>query len=288
MSISEIKTELVNSIKGIDMEIAAIRRKFNSELPHIKPQRELNEEVGDFVYLDDNDRLSEILNKVPELKDINVNNIKLVCWVWSNTHNQYYTIDLDYAPTMAYRYNLIIGGKNHGDLVVNGHHDDNANNFDIVYKLHGYLSNEYDTHTSDIREMITDYFDYYDPIKKENQRKIADFDRYIRNHRVKMITEVYKTLANSYSFIIGYTKNGTKLYDVMMRHSGVLLDETIRELNRPNIDPEYLTLCRELNELITSVTSDMTEWYENVDKCIYRIANDKVVNDVRHHILSFV
>jgi len=189
---------------------------------------------------------------------------------------------------MAYRYNLIIGGKNHGDLVVNGHHHDNANNFDIVYKLHGYLSNEYDTHTSDIREMITDYFDYYDPIKKENQRKIADFDRYIRNHRVKMITEVYKTLENSYSFIIGYTKNGTKLYDVMMRHSGVLLDETIRELNRPNIDPEYLTLCRELNELITSVTSDMTEWYENVDKCIYRIANDKVVNDVRHHILSFV
>ena len=288
MSITEMKKDLVSSIKGIDMEISALRRRFNSKLPDIKPERELHEEVGDFVYLDDNDRLTEILNKVPELKDINVNNIKLVCWVWSNTHNQYYTIDLDYAPTMAYRYNLIIGGKNHGDLVVNGHHHDNANNFDIVYKLHGYLSNEYDTHTSDIREMITDYFDYYDPIKKENQRKTADFDRYIRNHRVKMVTEVYTTLANNYSFILGYTEAGNKVYDVMMRHSWTLLDETIKEMNHTGIDPEYWTLCKELNALITSVISDMKEWHDNVDKCIYRIANDKAVNDIRHNILSFV
>jgi len=290
MSISEIKTDLVNSIKGIDIEVAAIRRRFESKLPYIKDEEELHEEVVDYVY-EHNDRLSEILKKVPELKDIDVNDIKLQCWVWSNICNQYCTIDLDnyyggmYQP---YRYMLIVGGENHGDLVVNGYHEGNTNKFDIVYKLGEYLSNEYDAYINDIRKMVTDYFNNYDPIKKENQRKKADFNRYIRNHRVKMITDVYNKLAKNYSFILSYTNSGNVLYEVMMRHSRVLLDETIQEMNKTNVDPEYLTSCKELNALITSVMNDMREWYENVDKCIYRIANDKVVNDVRHHILSFV
>ena len=290
MSIPEIKTDLVNSIKGIDIEISAIRRRFESKLPYIKPEEELHEKVIDYVY-DNNDRLSKILNNVPELKVIDVNDIKIECWVWSNICKQYCTIDLDeyygggYEP---YLYKLIVGGENHGDIVMNGYHEDNTNNFDIVYKVGGLHNDEFDTYTSDIRLMVEQYFRYYDPIKEENEIKKDNFNKYIRNHRIELITEVYRKIASNYSLILSYNKKGNQLYDVMIRQSEILLDQATQELNKTNVDPEYSKLCTELYKLITSVISDMSEWYENVDKCIYRIANDKVVSDVRHHILSFV
>jgi hypothetical protein len=112
--------------------------------------------------------------------------------------------------------------------------------------------------------------------------------KYIRNHQIELITEVYRKLASNYSLILSYNKPGNQLYDAMIRQSEKLLDQATRELNKPDTDPEYSRLCTELYDLIVMVKSNMSEWYKNAHRCVYRIANDKVVSDVRHHILSFV
>ena len=291
MSIQEIKTDLSSSIKGIEMEIDALRRRFYSKsIITIKPEEEMQEEVVEYIY-EHNEDLSKILKKVGGLEDIDVDDIKVECWFFSKELHTYCTIDLDdhYGGAFqGYRYKLIVGGKNHGNLVANGYHEDNANDMDIVYKLEELNNSEYDTYTNTLRNMVQGYFDYWDPIKQSNREQIDAFSKYIRNHRIKLITEVYRKIASNYSLILSYNKEGNKLYDVMIRQSEILLNQTTQELNKPDIYPEYSRLCTELRDLIIVVKRDMSEWYKNVDKCIYRIANDNVVSDIRHHILSFV
>ena len=124
-------------------------------------------------------------------------------------------------------------------------------------------------------------------IKQSNQGQIDAFSKYQKSPD-KADYEVYRKIASNYSLILSYNKEGNKLYDVMIKQSEILLNQTTQELNKPDIYPEYSRLCTELRDLIIVVKRDMSEWYKNVDKCIYRIANDNVVSDIRHHILSFV
>ncbi len=292
MSITEMKKELVNDIKGVDIEIATLRRRFHAKIPDIKPQEVLHDEVVDYIY-EHNDKLQQILNKIKGLENIDVTDIKTECWFRSNLDNKdYYTIDLDdyYGGAyQGYRYKLIIGGENHGNLVVNGYHEDNVNDFDMVYDLGISVSGEYDAYTHNIRTMVQKYFNDWEPLEEENNIKIAAFNKYIRNHRIKMVTDVYKKLAKNYSYILDYSDGGRELYMVLMRHSDVLLTDINRELNGVDVDHEYFAICRELKELILKVKADICEWYKNVDKYVDNIAVKNIgVPDMSHHILSFV
>jgi hypothetical protein len=294
MSITEMKRDLVNDIKGIDIEISALKRRFYAKLPDIKPEEVLHEEVVDYIH-ENTDKLQQILNKVPELKDIDVNQIKVYCWFWSKLCNRYVTIDMDdYYGGMyqGYRYNLIVGGDDHGDLIVNGYHEDNANDIDIVYKLGSLDRKNFDTfhaYINGIQNMVYEYFNYSEPIEKENKTKIANFNNYIRNHRIKMVTDVYTKLAKNYSYILDYSDGGRELYMVLMRHSDVLLTDINRELNGMDVNRQYFAFCRELKSLILKVKTDMHEWYVNVDKYVENIATNNIgVPDMSHNILSFV
>lgn len=292
MSITEMKRDLVNDIKGVDIEVAAIRRRFHSKLPDIKPEEVLHDEVVDYIYEHD-DKLQQILNKIEGLENIDVSDIKTECWFRSNLCNKdYCTIDLDdyYGGAyQGYRYKLIVGGENHGNLVVNGYHEDNMNDFDMVYNLDNSLSNEYDAYTQNIRTMVQKHFDLWEPIEKENETKIANFNKYIKNHKINMIIDVYKKLAKNYSYILDYSDGGRELYMVLMRHSDVLLTDINRELNGVDVDHEYFAICRELKSLILKVKTDMHEWYDNVDKYVDNIATNNIgVPDMSRSILSFV
>ena len=302
MSITEIKTDISRSIKGIDIEIDAVRRRLY--MNKHKQKGYINGDVLiDYIDINSYTMLPEILGNYEELREIDIEDIKVLCYFWIDDErkmhekvdlNSYYgTIDIyddgniiDWQPAL-YRYTLNIGGKNHGKFVINAEHPDNDNTSDIVYQLDPDSTYEY-TYFKEIAEMSQRY---YDKIKKQikiNNLQDMYINKFIRNHRVKMITEIYTKLSNYYSLILSYNNEGNLLYDVMIRQSGILLDQATQEMNKPHIDPEYLMLCKELYSLITIVISDMSEWHENVDKCIYRIANDKAINDVRHHILSFV
>lgn len=301
MSITEIKTDISSSIKGINIEIAALRRRL-----YMNKQKKgyiSRDELIDYIDINSYTMLPEILGNYEELREINIEDIKVVCYFWIdderkihdtvNLDTYYGTIDIyddgdiiDWQPSL-YRYTLNIGGKKHGKFVINAEHPDNDNTSDIVYELDPDSTYEY-MYFKEIAEMSQRY---YDKVKKRriiNKLQDMYINKYIRNHRIELITEVYRKIASNYSLILSYSKEGNKLYDVMIRQSGILLNQATQELNKPDTDPEYSRLCTELYDLIGVVKSDMSEWYENVDKCIYRIANDKVVNDVRHHILSFV
>lgn len=293
MSITEMKKELVKDIKGVDIEIAAIRRKFYSKLPDVPDEEELHDDVFDYI-IDHNNTLSETFKKVPELKDIDVNDIKVECWFYSDEVEKYCTIELDdyYGAFEGYRYKLIAGGDNHGDLVVNGYHEDNPNEIDIVYKLAHLNSKNFDTfHTyiDNLRNKVQRFFRYLEPIQKSNRNKIDKFSKYIRNHRIEMVTDVYKKLADMYLYILDYSDGGRQLYDVLITHSSVLLADINRELNGVDVDHEYFAVCRELKTLIIKVRTDMREWYENVNKYVDNIANENIgVSDMSQYILSFV
>ena len=288
-----MKKELVKDIKGVDIEIAAIRRKFYSKLPDVPDEEELHDDVFDYI-IDHNNTLSETFKKVPELKDIDVNDIKVECWFYSDEVEKYCTIELDdyYGAFEGYRYKLIAGGDNHGDLVVNGYHEDNPNEIDIVYKLAHLNSKNFDTfHTyiDNLRNKVQRFFRYLEPIQKSNRNKIDKFSKYIRNHRIEMVTDVYKKLADMYLYILDYSDGGRQLYDVLITHSSVLLADINRELNGVDVDHEYFAVCRELKTLIIKVRTDMREWYENVNKYVDNIANENIgVSDMSQYILSFV
>ena len=302
MSITEIKTDISSSIKGIDIEIAGLKRRLYMN-KHKQKGYISRDGLIDYIDINSYTMLPEILGNYKELREIDIEDIKVLCYFWIDDErkmhdnvdlNSYYgTIDIyddgniiDWQPAL-YRYTLNIGGKKHGKFVINAEHPDNDNTSDIVYQLDPDSTYEY-TYFKEIAEMSQRY---YDKIKKQiNINKLQDMyiNKYIRNHRVKMVTEVYRKIASNYSLILSYNNEGNLLYDVMIRQSGILLDQATQELNKSNVDPEYSRVCKELYDLITMVKSDMREWYENVDKCIYRIANDKALNDVRHHILSFV
>lgn len=287
-----MKRDIVQGIKGIDIEIDALRRRFYSKsIIDIKPEEEMHEEVVDYIY-EHNDELSKILKKIGGFESIDVNDIKVECWFWSKEFNSYCTVELDEyygGAFQGYRYKLIVGGTNHGDLVVNGYHEDNANDMDIVYKLGELHNTEYDTYTNTLRNMVQKYFDYWEPIKQSNREKIDAFSKYIRNHRVEMVTDIYKKLAINYSYILDYSIGGSEIYSAIMSHSDVLLTDINRILNGVDVDHDYFTRCRELKTLITKVQNNMRDWYNNVYIYVGKIAENNIgVSDMSQNILDFV
>lgn len=290
MSIIEMKKDLVSDIKGVDIEISALRRRFYSKLPNVPEEDVLHNEVFEYI-IEHNNQLSKILNKIPELKNIDVNHIKVECWFYSNDVNKYCTIDLDdyYGAFEGYRYKLIVGGDNHGNFIMNGYHEDNANDMDIVYKLGDLNDKEYDTYTNALRDKVQTYFRYIEPIQKSNRKEIEAFSKYIRNHKLEMVTNIYKKLAVNYSYILDYSDGGREIYSVIMRYIDVLLTDINRTLNGVDVDHEYFARCRDLKTLVVKVQTDMHEWYENVDKYVDKIAKNNIgVSDVSQNILCFV
>lgn len=307
MTIPEIKTDILSSIKGIDIKIAELRRRLYMN-KHKQEQGYISrDELIDYIDINSYTMLPEILGNYEELREINIEDIKVLCYYWINDertiqesvnlHSYYGTIyddhdddddddTINWQPSL-YRYTLNIGGRKHGKFIINAEHPDNDNTSDIVYQLDPYSTYEY-IYFKEIAEMSQRY---YNKLKKQEKiNKIQDMyiKKYIRNHLIELITEVYRKVASNYSLILSYNKEGNNLYDAMIRQSEILLDQTTQELNKPDTDPEYSRVCTELYDLITMVKSDMSEWYKNVYKCIYRIANDNIVNDARHDILSFV
>jgi hypothetical protein len=301
MSIPKIKTDISNSIKGIDIKLAGFRRRL-----YMNKQKKgyiSRDELIDYIDINSYTMLPEILGNYEELREINIEDIKILCYYWIDDErtiqesvnlDSYYGIIesnqdddiIDWEPSL-YRYTLNIGGKKHGKFIMNAEHPDNDNTSDIVYQLDPDSTYEY-MYFKEIAEISQRY---YDKVKKQKIKyKIQDMyiKKYIRNHQIELITEVYRKLASNYSLILSYNKPGNQLYDAMIRQSEKLLDQATRELNKPDTDPEYSRLCTELYDLIVMVKSNMSEWYKNAHRCVYRIANDKVVSDVRHHILSFV
>ena len=291
MSITEMKKDLVQSIKGVDLEISALRRRFYSKLPDTMSEEELHEDVVNYIY-DNNDELQQTLNKIKELKNMNVDDIKVECWFWSKQWNKYCTIDLDeyYGGAYeGYRYKLIVGGENHGNLVINGYHEDNANDMDIIYKLGDLHITEYDTYTDDLRKIVQEYFNHWEPIKKSIKEDTDAFNRYIKNRKIEMDTDVYKNLDMRYSYILDYSDGGRKFYDALIIHSDVLLADINRRLNGVEVDHDYFARCRELKTLIIKVQTDIRDWYEKVYKYVGKIADNNIgVSDMSHNILAFV
>lgn len=303
MSIAKAKIDILSGLTGINTMMPELRMKFN-KIDRYKLMSEVQEckdELIEYIDINSYTMLPEILGNYEELREINIEDIKVSCYFWIVKErklqgevdlNIYYGVDhihddVIYSEPARYRYTLIIGGKEHGKFIINAEHPDNDNTSDIVYELDPDSSYEY-MYFKEVAELSKRYYD------KQNRRRLTReieamyVEKCIRNQRIKMLTELYTTIADNYSLILSYNKKGKHLYNVIIRQSGRLLNRVTDEMNKIRFDPLYSRLCKELYELITMVKSNMIEWYENVDKCIYSIANNMLVKDIRHHIISFV
>ena len=287
-----MKKDMVLNIKGIDMEINALQRRFNSTLPDVLSEEVMHENVINYIY-EHNNVLSENLIKICGLENIDVNDIKVECWFWSKQVNSYCTIELDdyYGGAFQdYPYKLIVGGTNHGNLVANGYHENNTNDIDIIYRLGdlGY-HNPIHTYIDTIHNMVQEYFDKWEPIERSNREKLDTFRKFIRNHRLELVTGIYKDLAINYSYILDYSQRGGELYSMLIKHSDILLNDLNRILNGIDVDSDYFKRCKELKIIITNVRNNIRYWYENVYIYVGKIAENNIgISDVSTKILDFV
>lgn len=293
MSISEMKREIVHNIKSIDIAVAGFRRRFERTLPEFKYEEELHEEIMDYVY-EHIHELSSYLSHYPELKDINNNNIKVECWFMNKEDNTTATVDLDdyYSQTEPCQYTLVIGGKRHGYLIVNGDHPHNANygNGDIVYNLTNYLCGKYNLHIHTLRDMVQDYFDHWLPIKKEIKLKRENFKNYIEKFRIDSALDIYERLDQYHPFIIGYSDKGRQLYYAVYNHSTRILYDISTKLQNSKLHTdEYLARLHKLRETIESVQRKMKDWFENGQKCVYYLCKQhNIPSEINKQIMCFV
>lgn len=292
MSISEMKREIVHNIKSIDIAVDGYKRRFERTLPEYKYEEELHEEIMDYVY-ENNNMLSEILHKYDKLKDIDVNDIKLVCWYKPKSVNQYCTIDLDecYGGMYTfYRYYLVIGGENHGNFIINDHPDNSNDGFgEIVYKLGNWDNDEYHAYINSIRDMVINYFTYWEPIEEEIKLKRQNFKNYIERFRADTMLEIYKKIDQYHPFILGYGNKSRELYYAMYNNSTRILYDIQVKLRESNQNTEYFVVLNELRETMESVQRKMKDWFENGQKCVYHVCKQyNIPSEINKQIMCFV
>ena len=130
MSIPEIKTDIARSIHGINIAIAGLRRRLYM-IKHKQQKGYISrDELIDYIDINSYTMLPEILGNYEELREITIEDIKVVCYFWIDDERKihdkvdldsyYETINIDddddtidWQPSL-YRYTLNIGGKKHG------------------------------------------------------------------------------------------------------------------------------------------------------------------------------
>jgi len=298
MPIIDRKVTLVKSIKNINCKINGLTKRFINTLDEVEDETERMDELMEYIHNNIND-FKIMFTKYNCLPEININNVRFRLYYYDKQLKGICGIDLDdYYGIELYQYDLIIGGPNHGNLIINGNYDENINDYDIIHNL----NTSSRMINSPILKSIEDY-DCIDTFKKiiqnmydnnhkmctNNDIKRKQFKSYIRKHRVELITDVYKKLSKDYTFVLDYSDGGRETYNSIMTHSKILINDINREVLGFSIDKEYFILCKNLKILVNNVRKDMQEWYENVDKYIDNIANDKIgVSDISSVILKYV
>lgn len=290
ITISEIKHDFIQSIRSIDITVDGLTRRFERKLPYFKSVEELQEEIMDYVY-EHNDRLSGILNKYDKLKDIKVEDIRPECWYQTKDTDYSCTVNLDdYYGIELYRYNLIIGGEDHGNFIINDHPDNsNKGSGKIIYKLKNWDNVEYHSYIDDMRDMIQDHFHCWENVEAEIKSKRQHFKCFIDRFRANAIYDVYSQFDKYYSSLIGYNDESRKIYYMMYNNSSRTLSDIEYKLQKSSLDIEYHAKLIELRKKIVSTQHKIKNWFENGQKCIYRICKQhSIPNEISKQIMCFV
>ena len=287
MTIMDMKKEIVNNIKDIDHKTNAIKRKFMNSLDDVEHECDLQDELMEYI-IKNQDDFNIMFKKYDCLPEIDIYNVRFKLYYYDK--KDFYGIELDdYFGIELYQYDLIIGGPEHGKLTINGYHDENKNDYDIIHDLNTSSNIEDYACLDNFKVFIQNMYDNHLKKCNDNADKRKKFKLYIRKYRVKLIIDVYKKLSKEYTYILDYSDNGRETYQSIMMHSQILLNEINRELLGFMFDKEYFTQCKYLKILVNNLRKDMQEWYDNVPKYIDNISINNIgTSDISRIILSYV
>ena len=289
MTIMDMKKEIVKNIKDIDYKTNIVKQQFINSLDDVEDESNLQDELMEYI-VNNKEDFNIMFTKYDCLPEINIYNVRFRLYYYDNYKKDIYGIELDdYFGIELYQYDLIIGGPNHGQLTINGYHDENKNDYDIIHDLNTSSNIEDYACLDNFKVFIQNMYDNHIKKCNDNADKRKKFKLYIRKFRVKLITDVYKKLSKEYTYILDYSDGGRETYHTIMMHSQILLNEINRELLGFMFDKEYFKQCKNLKILVRNLRKDMQEWYDNVPKYIDNISINNIgASDISRIILSFV
>jgi hypothetical protein len=203
-----------------------------------------------------------------------------------NCHNgqMWYAKDLDdYFGFELYRYELIVGGPNHGTFIVHGNHEDNENEEDIEINLDDF--NQKFECIENLNKFVQDANDKNGEIHKRNKKHKKNFELYRKKNKIKKIIEVYTLFKTKYHMIIGYNKISKRRCDIFKQKIQDLTNEASELLSiNNNYDEDLKKLCEELIHILEMVKEDMEDWYDTVEEEM----NTKFSEDLSKYICDFI
>ena len=300
-------TDIVRSLNDLNRETQRLKNRFVSTMPSHSSSEDFEwkfEEALNDWWENGEDEFNKLVEKHPELKNKNFEDIRIRLYYWSKTHvckcNEtrrpcchtchngqiYFASDLDYYYGIElYQYDLIIGGPNHGDLIVNGGHPENDNEDDIVYKL--VTDNDSTIHIESFKAFVYEHFDYYETIEQENNKKRHDFNQFLERFRVNGINEIYTILRNNYASIIGYTYKKRRAHNAILGNVNRLLLDIKDRLGK-EITDEYRVSLLSLRDNISEVKRYVEDIDYNIMNCVHQLQEQNNTSHVGSKILSYL
>jgi len=300
-------TDIVRSLNDLNRETQRLKNRFVSTMPSHNSSEEFEwkfEEALNDWWENGEEEFNELVENHPELKNKNFEDIRIRVYYWSKTHvckcNEtsrpcchtchngqiYFASDLDYYYGIElYQYDLIIGGPNHGDLIVNGGHPENDNDDDIVYKL--VTDNDSTIHIESFKAFVYEHFDYYETIEQENNKKRHDFNQFLERFRVNGINEIYTILRNNYASIIGYTYKKRRAHNAILGNVNRLLLDIKDRLGK-EITNEYRVSLLLLRDNISEVKRYVEDIDYNIMNCVHQLQEQNNTSHVASKILSYL
>lgn len=289
-----MKRNIVESIKNIDRDISDTRRRFESKLDYTD-ELDIENRLMEYIYENTNEFL-DMFSKYKALRNITtLDQVRFRLYYKNYDSNSNfsstYSVDLDefYGITL-HQYDLIIGGDNNGNLIINGGHDNNKLQYNIIHSLTtSPITQDYSC-IEKLRLFTQNIYDKYNSICARNHDKRRSFNRYIRHHRVHLITNVYDKLLEIYFYILNFSPGGREFYDMLIKHGKILLKDIHKEIkDNCNEDKLYKESCLFLKYKVDELHKKINTWYWNVPSYINEIVHNNIkVPEVGDIILSFV
>ena len=117
--------------------------------------------------IDNSNNFKIMFTKYDCLPEINIDNVRFRLYYYDRYKKNIFGIELDdYFGIELYQYDLIIGGSNHGKLIINGNHNENNNDYDIIHDLNTSSSIEDYACLDNFKDLIQNMYDNH--IKKCN------------------------------------------------------------------------------------------------------------------------
>ena len=307
-------TDIVRSLNDLNRETQRLKKKFESSMPSHSSSEEFEwkfEEALNDWWENGEEEFNELISKHDGLMHKNFEDMRIRTYYWSKTHRCkcmlmpvhsyetrrpcchtchngqiYFAEDLDYYYGIElYQYDLIIGGPNHGDLIVNGGHPENDNEDDIVYKL--VTDNDSTIHIESFKAFVYEHFDYYETIEQENNKKRHDFNQFLERFRVNGINEIYTILRNNYASIIGYTYKKRRAHNAILGNANRLLLDIKDRLGK-EITNEYRVSLLLLRDNISEVKRYVEDIDYNIMNCVHQLQEQNNTSHVGSKILSYL